>query len=271
LPKISLEIGLAVGGLVLTIVLVVLDKAGKLKGPVLYWLLVVAALMTLPLVLGNSLIVEVSSSWKYWLRAFVVSTVVFCYWAIGIWISPASAKSGSSQPREALEGPSTSTPKKPEAPPTTAENQSRRNNSAVHRQPDNTEPNTSPPHATPRRAPPGSSTPTSVTYEVRPFQSDSEGHHRILVLISASIPLHKPGLVVVCDRPILNGTISSSAGFLASTGRMTGTTNNVFMFGVSMPETIEPGIQLEVLLSADGEIHVQGVEQFLLAPIPPKD
>jgi len=45
---------LAITGIVAAIVLVVLDKAGKLKGPFLLALLGVAALMTLPLALGNS-------------------------------------------------------------------------------------------------------------------------------------------------------------------------------------------------------------------------
>jgi hypothetical protein len=76
-----------VGGLVLTLILVVLDKAGKLKGQVLYWLLALAALMTLPLVLGNPFVAEASALWKYWLRACSVSVVVLGFWAIGIWIS----------------------------------------------------------------------------------------------------------------------------------------------------------------------------------------
>jgi hypothetical protein len=99
LPKLSLEIGLAVFGLVLTIVLLVLDKAEKLKGPVLYRLLALAAVMTLPLVLGNPFVAEASASWKYWLRTLAVSGVALIYWAIGIWISPKSVKPDSSQPQ----------------------------------------------------------------------------------------------------------------------------------------------------------------------------
>jgi hypothetical protein len=45
---------LGILGIVSAIVLVVLDKAGKLKGPVLFGLLGVAALMTLPIALGNT-------------------------------------------------------------------------------------------------------------------------------------------------------------------------------------------------------------------------
>jgi hypothetical protein len=104
LPKLSFEIGLAVFGLVFTIILVVLDKAEKLKGPALYWLLALAAVMTLPLVLGNPILAEASGLWKYWLRALAVSIVALTYWAIGIWIYPTQAKSTipeSSQPHDA--------------------------------------------------------------------------------------------------------------------------------------------------------------------------
>jgi hypothetical protein len=157
------------------------------------------------------------------------------------------------------ENPAEVPPKKdnPELPPSNAKSPEKRHHEGQHKR--------------------GSSVPQSqpttsvVTYEVRPFQPDSEGRHRILVLISSSTPMRKPGLVLVCNKPILDGTTTSSGGFLLSTGRMPNTPNNVFMFGVSMPEVIEPGTQLEVLLSADEDLHVQSVEQFLLQPLQPKD
>jgi hypothetical protein len=126
----SLELGLAVVGLVLTILLVVLDKAGKLKGQVLYWLLAVAALMTLPLVLGNPFVAEAPALWKYWLRACSVSVVVLGFWAIGIWISP-----------NPVEDP----PKpRPPSPPTIANDKTppelKRPTSPVAKKPVNTEP-----------------------------------------------------------------------------------------------------------------------------------
>src|ERR1700693_4639214 len=52
--KISFSDGLGIVGIVLSIVLVALDKAGKLKGPVPIVLLAIAAAMTLPLAVGNS-------------------------------------------------------------------------------------------------------------------------------------------------------------------------------------------------------------------------
>ena len=52
--NISFSDGIGVLGLVLAIILVVLDKAGKVKGGFVFVLLFVAAVMTLFLALGNS-------------------------------------------------------------------------------------------------------------------------------------------------------------------------------------------------------------------------
>ncbi len=84
----SLELVLGVGGIVLTLILIVLDKAGKLKGPVLIWLLVFCAAMTVPLALGNPLVLNAPVPWKMWTRALMLAVVGFVYWGIGIWISP---------------------------------------------------------------------------------------------------------------------------------------------------------------------------------------
>lgn len=86
-PRISFEIGLAIGGLVLTIILLVLDKADKLRGPTLYWLLAIAALMTLPLVFGNAVVMDATGAWKYWVRGTALATWGVIYTALGIWIS----------------------------------------------------------------------------------------------------------------------------------------------------------------------------------------
>lgn len=85
-------------GIISAIVLLVLDKAGKLKGPVLLVLLGVAAVMTLPLALANSWFKDTPwSMLKFSKGAFMVSLVAICYSAVAIWISPAGGKVESSE------------------------------------------------------------------------------------------------------------------------------------------------------------------------------
>jgi hypothetical protein len=95
MPRLSPELGLAVAAIIITIVLVVLDKAEKLRGGVLLALLVVAALMTLPLALGNPLVAGASSQWKWWLRMLALAVVGFSYWAVAIWITSPEKKLAS--------------------------------------------------------------------------------------------------------------------------------------------------------------------------------
>jgi hypothetical protein len=79
---------LAIFGLVLAIVLVVLDKAGKLKGLALLVLLGVAALMTIPLALGNSWVKDIPwSMLKFSRTMLMLSVVVICYSALALWVS----------------------------------------------------------------------------------------------------------------------------------------------------------------------------------------
>lgn len=85
---ISFSDGLAFAAIVLTIVLLVLDKAGKLKGPILFWLLALAALMTMPLVFGNA---WVAGAPNRTVRAFRV-VFLLCsagagYAALSAWIA----------------------------------------------------------------------------------------------------------------------------------------------------------------------------------------
>lgn len=85
---ITLDRSLAIVGVVAAIVLVVLDKAGKLKGPALLGLLGVAALMTLPLALGNSWIKDTTwGTLKFSKIALMVSLVALCYSAFALWVS----------------------------------------------------------------------------------------------------------------------------------------------------------------------------------------
>jgi len=80
---------LGILGVVLTVVLVVLDKAGKLKGPVLFVLLGIAALMALPIALGNSWVKD--TPWgilKFNKGMLMVSLVAVCYSSAALWITP---------------------------------------------------------------------------------------------------------------------------------------------------------------------------------------
>lgn len=90
MAELSRDIVLAIAATILTLLLVVLDKAGKLKGPVLLWLLLLAALMTVPLALGNPLAASAPAAWRWWVRGAMMAVVLFSYWAIAIWISPMS-------------------------------------------------------------------------------------------------------------------------------------------------------------------------------------
>jgi len=84
--KITFEVGLAIGGMASTIVLLVLDKAGKLKGPVLLVLLAVAGAMFVPLALKCS--DNFPDTWKVWGRTALVGIVGLVFWGLGIWITP---------------------------------------------------------------------------------------------------------------------------------------------------------------------------------------
>lgn len=93
--ELNLDRILAIVGIVLAIILVVLDKAGKLKGPLLLVLLGLAAFMTLPLALGSSWIKD--TAWgmlKFSKTALMVSLVAVCYSACAIWISQPNETEG---------------------------------------------------------------------------------------------------------------------------------------------------------------------------------
>lgn len=93
--KISLSDGLAVAGLVLAILLAVLDKAEKLKsGPMLFLLLTLAFVMTLPLAIGNAWVVGAGSIVAKVTRSLLLifmSATVFS--SIAVWITPKSSES----------------------------------------------------------------------------------------------------------------------------------------------------------------------------------
>ncbi len=91
--RISFSDGLAIAAIVLTVVLVVLDKAGKLTGTMLFILLAIAALMTLPLALGNSWVASASGIIQFFRAAFMLSIVSAGYFGLAAWISPGNNES----------------------------------------------------------------------------------------------------------------------------------------------------------------------------------
>ena len=86
--KIDLPLGLAFGGLAATILLVVLDKAGKLKGPLLLWLLAGAMVCLLPVAIGSSWVADAPTTAVRYLRSalgvFVVGSI---YFFLASWIA----------------------------------------------------------------------------------------------------------------------------------------------------------------------------------------
>jgi hypothetical protein len=90
--KISFSDGFAFFGLAAAIVLVVLDKAGKLKGPLLLVLLAIAILMVVPVAVGNSWVLSPSSGQIRFARgALCVFVLVVIYFALAIWVSSGTA------------------------------------------------------------------------------------------------------------------------------------------------------------------------------------
>jgi hypothetical protein len=92
MPKISFSDCIGLAGIVFAIVLVVLDKAGKLKGGWLYGLLCVAGIMTLFLAVGNEWVMDAPAKWSIWRGALMVCLVGLAYSGIAIWIEPKTGK-----------------------------------------------------------------------------------------------------------------------------------------------------------------------------------
>lgn len=87
MEKIGFSDGVGILGIVLAIVLLVLDKAGKLKGGWLFGLLCLAAGMTLFIALGNTWVMDSPSQWKLWRNMFMVALVCLVYSGLAIWIA----------------------------------------------------------------------------------------------------------------------------------------------------------------------------------------
>jgi hypothetical protein len=106
--RVSFADGIGFAGIILAVVLLALDKAGKLKGGWLLGLLALAAAMTLFLAIGNSWVLDAPVKWKIWRGALLVGVVILTYSGMAIWISDGQ------EPREHVDGlttgPATSTP-----------------------------------------------------------------------------------------------------------------------------------------------------------------
>jgi hypothetical protein len=91
-----------IGGIVLAVILLVLDKAGKLKGGWLIGLLALAGAMTLFIAIGNSWVLEAPGKWKLWRGSLMLFLVLFIYSGLSIWISesPSSASQPDEQPAQ---------------------------------------------------------------------------------------------------------------------------------------------------------------------------
>lgn len=99
MPKLAVEDVLFFVGSALTIVLLVLDKAGKLKGPMLLVLLAIAAMFMLPVALGNSWVVDAPSPMLKFSRALLLlMTVGMAYSLLAVWVSTDEAPRSKERP-----------------------------------------------------------------------------------------------------------------------------------------------------------------------------
>jgi hypothetical protein len=113
--KLSLSDGLAVAAVVLTLVLLVLDKAGKLKGLMLLILLALAALLTVPLALNNPWVREAVGMLRFSRGILMVFAVGLVYSGIAVWVSTGSTDE-KSPAQDAATKPIESPPQKAEPP-----------------------------------------------------------------------------------------------------------------------------------------------------------
>ena len=89
--RFSFSDAIGVSGIVFAVVLIVLDKAGKLKGPWLFILLSVAAVMTLCIAIGNAWVMDGPKEWRLWRGVLMLCVVGLTYSGLAIWISTRSS------------------------------------------------------------------------------------------------------------------------------------------------------------------------------------
>ncbi|HMD77462.1 MAG TPA: hypothetical protein VKG86_08810 [Terracidiphilus sp.] len=110
--RVSFSDGLAIAGLILAIVLLVLDKAGKLKGPLLLALLGVAACMAIPLLFSVPWVSSAQPGMILFARRALMIFLLGSAWAaLSVWItsgdgSISADRTESGQPAAAVQTPS---------------------------------------------------------------------------------------------------------------------------------------------------------------------
>lgn len=110
--RVSFSDGLAIAGLILAIVLVVLDKAGKLKEPLLLVMLGVAACMAIPLLFGVPWVANAQPGLTLFARRALMICLLGTTWAgLSVWITSSdnttiAEDAGKAQPKPAAELPS---------------------------------------------------------------------------------------------------------------------------------------------------------------------
>ncbi len=100
MDRLSFSDGLGIAGIILTIVLVVLDKSGKLKGGWLYGLLVVAGVLTLFIAINNSWVMGAPPIWRLWRGCLMFCVVAFAISGVSVWISTESSAPLSDKPAQ---------------------------------------------------------------------------------------------------------------------------------------------------------------------------
>jgi hypothetical protein len=89
--ELTLDRILAFVGIILTIVLLALDKAEKLKGAAVFYLLALAAAMTIPLAFANPWVSTHIGPALYVRRVFAIAIVIAIYSGLGVWIAGSSS------------------------------------------------------------------------------------------------------------------------------------------------------------------------------------
>ena len=88
--ELTLDRVLALVGIILTVVLLALDKAEKLKGAAVFYLLILAAAMTVPLALSNPWVSGQTGTPLIVRRIFAMAIVAAVYSGIGSWVAGSS-------------------------------------------------------------------------------------------------------------------------------------------------------------------------------------